>query len=440
METVGGAGVVSETFSPDGVSTGDYIKPVSKFDLTLSGLLCDDELSLQFEYCTKLFKEESINRFITYFKNILAQVSADEAVLLGELAIITPEEKHRILYDFNDTAVDFPGYKTIHRLFSESAARNPDLIALVGPGRWSGGDETVNKNIYEGIVQVGYGELERRSECLALQLRSRGVETDTIVAVVAEHSLDMIVSLLGILKAGGAYLPIDGELPQERIAYILADTGTKILVSSGTPGSPELPGLYKNLTVIDESGVPDTAVQSVSGSGSTAPGRVESWNLAYVMYTSGSTGRPRGVLAEHRNVVRLVKNTNFVNFTGGDRMMQTGSVAFDASTFEIWGSLLNGLTLYQVPREVLLKPSLLKLRLAVYSITTLWMTVALFNRMETEDIEMFSPLKTLLVGGDELSPVHINRLRRRFPELRIINGYGPTENTTFSTTFLIDKE
>ncbi|MCP4216695.1 MAG: amino acid adenylation domain-containing protein, partial [bacterium] len=161
---------------------------------------------------------------------------------------------------------------------------------------------------------------------------------------------------------------------------------------------------------------------------------------AYVIYTSGSTGTPRGVVVEHRNVVRLVKNTDYIRFDKGDRILQTGALAFDASTFEIWGALLNGLELHLAGRDILLTPGRLKESLRKYEISTMWMTSPLFSRMVEEDVEIFAGLGNLLVGGDVLSPVHIGQVRKRFPALTIINGYGPTENTTFSTTFAIAGE
>ncbi|MCP5052204.1 MAG: amino acid adenylation domain-containing protein, partial [bacterium] len=161
--------------------------------------------------------------------------------------------------------------------------------------------------------------------------------------------------------------------------------------------------------------------------------------MAYIIYTSGSTGIPKGVMVEHRNVVRLVNHTNYVAFKDGDRILQTGSLTFDASTFEIWGSLLNGMTLCLVSKERILDPGSLKWAITNYRVTTIWMTAPLFNQMLKEDIEIFAGLINLLVGGDVLSPYHINQVRGRFPVLNVINGYGPTENTTFSTTHLIGE-
>ncbi|MDQ1354468.1 MAG: hypothetical protein QG657_4777, partial [Acidobacteriota bacterium] len=163
-------------------------------------------------------------------------------------------------------------------------------------------------------------------------------------------------------------------------------------------------------------------------------------HLAYIIYTSGSTGKPKGVMVEHRNVVRLVKNTNFVEFREGDRLLQTGALEFDASTFEIWGSLLNGMTLCVAGKDEILNPVKLKGNIRKYDVCTMWLTSPLFNQLVAVDVEIFSGLRNLLVGGDVLSPLHINRVIERFPQLNIINGYGPTENTTFSTTYRIKKQ
>ncbi|MCP5049277.1 MAG: non-ribosomal peptide synthetase, partial [bacterium] len=163
-------------------------------------------------------------------------------------------------------------------------------------------------------------------------------------------------------------------------------------------------------------------------------------SLASLLYTSGSTGRPKGVLVDHRAVVRLVKNTIFVQFTPGDRILKTGALSFDISTFEVWGGLLNGLTMVMADKESLLSPKEMKRLTHTYNVTTILTTPSVFNRMLTEDIEIYTRLKNLFIGGDVLSPFHINRLRHRCPNINIINGYGPTENTTLSTAFRIERD
>src|SRR5690606_30530648 len=163
-------------------------------------------------------------------------------------------------------------------------------------------------------------------------------------------------------------------------------------------------------------------------------------DLAYLMYTSGSSGTPKGVLVEHRSVVRLVKDTNYMDFHPGQTLLSTGALAFDATTFEYWGMLLNGGCLLFCSREALLDNNKLALLIAEKEVNTIWFTAGWFNQLVDHHIELFRPLKTVLAGGDRLSPAHVNALLKKYPHLSIINGYGPTENTTFSITCNISSQ
>jgi amino acid adenylation domain-containing protein/non-ribosomal peptide synthase protein (TIGR01720 family) len=392
----------------------------SKFDITINGMEYAEELSFALEYCTKLFKKETIHRFIDYFKKIVSSLLENPEQRISQIEIISEEEKQRILLDYNNTKAEYPADKTIEQLFEEQAAKTPDNIALVYNGQ-----------------SMTYKELNQKADDLVSFLRIKGVTTDTAVGIMAERSMEVIVAVLAILKAGGAYLPIDPNYPQHRIDFMLADSNARILMSdvSKVSGVSEVIDLNQ-LTDPTTQPLPNSLNYPLNDS-TTQPG---SSNLAYIMYTSGSTGRPKGVIVEHQNVVRLVKNTNFVQLRSDDRILQTGALEFDASTFEIWGALLNGLPLYLADKDKIVTPNALKQIITENKITTMWMTAPLFNQLVQEDVEIFGKLRNLLVGGDVLSPSHINRLRMRFPHVNIINGYGPTENTTFSTTFLIDRE
>jgi amino acid adenylation domain-containing protein len=290
---------------------------------------------------------------------------------------------------------------SILQYFEQQVKRYPDGIA-----------------IYEnsGNNGITYGHLDRCSNGIAHQLSEKGVRPGTIVAIKMERTIELIVAILGILKAGGVYLPIDPAYPQERIDYMLNDSGAKIILTA------------------------ELVREAVNASGNSLSTGVKNTSPAYIMYTSGSTGRPRGVMVEHRNVVRLVKNTDYVEFNEGERMLQTGAVEFDASTFEIWGALLNGMTLCLAQTDDILLPEKLRDVILKLDIATLWLTSPLFNRLVAADAGIFPGVKNLLVGGDTLSPPHIDAVKREFPCLNIINGYGPTENTTFTTTFRIDSE
>ncbi|UCH95478.1 MAG: amino acid adenylation domain-containing protein [Candidatus Aminicenantes bacterium] len=422
---------VKEKEEPPGLKakTYNYERRTAKFDLFLFAFTGREKLAFSFEYCTKLFKADTMERFIQYFKNIISAILTNHDIKLSEIEIIPEEERKQLLYDFNDTAVSYPKEKTIHELFERQAEQTPDNIAVVGP-------LAIKYRTYRTyMTYISYRELNNKSDQLAHQLKEKGARPDTIVGLMVDRSVLMAIGLLGILKAGGSYLPIDPQYPGERRRYMMKDGHIDILLtdSSNSPSKILLAAPESQIIKVDKSSSTFTLTSTSRQAASAA-------NLVYIMYTSGSTGKPKGVMVEHRNVVRLVKNTNYVEFKENQRILQTGALEFDASTFEIWGALLNGLTLYLLDKGQILNPKRLKETIKKYHISTIWMTSPLFNQMMQADVEIFAGLTNLLVGGDALSPAHINRVKTRFPALKVINGYGPTENTTFSTTFLIDKE
>ncbi len=412
--------------------TGLTLKPydiqpdTAKFDLMLSCTEDEEALECRIEYCTKLFKPSTIERFKTYFKNLISCVIGNPSAKLADIEIIPEAEVRKILYDFNDTKREYPKDKTIHQLFEELAEVAGDHIALVGP--------SVTPRIHDNKIHLSYHELDTRAGQLAQLLMEKGVECGTIVGIMAEPSLEMILGVLAILKAGAAYLPINPEYPPDRKRYLLKDGNVGKLLTNRRQIIP--PDFDREIIYLEDPAIYVHARERrCIGEHRGGP-----HDLAYIIYTSGSTGGPKGVMVEHRNVVRLVKDTSYVRFNRGDRILQTGALEFDASTFEIWGALLNRLELHLAPRDTLLTAVKLKKIINSGRITTMWMTAPLFNQMTDADIEIFGGLQNLLVGGDVLSPSHINRVRNYYPRLQVINGYGPTENTTFSTTFTVDED
>jgi amino acid adenylation domain-containing protein len=394
------------------------------YDLTVGITLYDDDMVVKVYFQEELFEKNAIERMSHHYISVIKNIMENPGQGITNIEMISPGEKREILVNFNTTGTDYPHNKMIHQLFEEQAERASDKIAVIGMehGAWSMGRKPGN-----GIMSITYRELNEKSNQLARVLQAEGVGNKDIIGIMIHRSIEMVYGVLAILKSGSAYLPVDPDYPQERIHYMLMDSSANLLLT----GNVHTGNLEEGPTVID---IKNEAIYS--GDRSNLPTIGNSDDPAYVIYTSGTTGRPKGVLVEHINVVRLVKNTNYITFYPHDRLLQTGALEFDASTLEIWGTLLNGAGLVLVSKETILNHGRLKNVIRKSNITIMWLTSSLFNQVS--DIELFEGLTHLLVGGDVLSPPHINRVRKRFPHLNVINGYGPTENTTFSTTYLIE--
>ena len=382
-------------------------KSTTQFELMLTTVETD-RFNFTAEYSTDLFDETTIVRMLDYFKNLLEEIVRTPEEQIGRLSLLNADERRQTIEQWTHTETDYPRESSIQTVFEEQVARIPDAVAAVC-----------------GNVQLTYGELNARANQLAHHLRALGVGPDVLVGICMERSVEMIVASLGILKAGGAYLPLDPSYPIPRLSAMLEDSQVPILVTT-EQAMDQLPA-YRGEIVCIDSDWPTIARQSTENPSSDVSGD----NLAYVIYTSGSTGQPKGVSVPHRAVNRLVINTNYINLTPLDVVAHVSNVSFDAATFEIWGALLNGARLLIMPPEQL---SLAELGRALeqHRVTTLWLTAGLFHLMVDEQLESLRGLKHLLAGGDVLSLAHVERFRREAPECQLINGYGPTENTTFT--------
>lgn len=303
-----------------------------------------------------------------------------------------------------------PGYplnRSVAQLFEEVVAANPNSIALIFEDK-----------------ELTYAELNSRANRLAHRLRSLGVGPETLVGCCMERSIELIVALVAILKAGGAYVPLDPAYPKERFDFLVRDTQTKLMLTQSSLASTVLAGFEQTCLLVDSS----WSSGADPGNPATAGGPS---CLAYVMYTSGSTGQPKGVMVENRAVVRLVRDTNFCRFGPDEVFLQFAPISFDASTFEIWGALLNGGRLVIAPSDHASLDVLGRV-IRQRSVTTLWLTAGLFNLIVDERLEDLRSVRQLLAGGDVLSPRHVRRVLESLPNCCVINGYGPTENTTFT--------
>ncbi|HEY6351245.1 MAG TPA: non-ribosomal peptide synthetase [Candidatus Angelobacter sp.] len=323
------------------------------------------------------------------------------------------QQRHRLLVEWNDTTSNFPKAHCVHELFAEQASKRPTATALV-----------------VGNKCLTYADVDSRANQVAHYLRTIGVGPESVVGLCVERSFEMIIGLLGILKADGAYLPLDKNDPQERIAYLLADAGASAVLTSAETDAVLASHGVRTVRLDLDSGIADQP-KSAPVSGAT------SQNLAYVMYTSGSSGQPKGVGVVHYNITRLVRNTNYVQITSNDVFLELAPVTFDAATFEIWGALLNGARLVLYPPDSMLDLSKLKNVIDQTGVSVLWLTVGLFNSIVDADLHVLAGIKQLLVGGDAVSAIHVRRLLEGISTCKVINGYGPTEGTTFSVCFPI---
>ncbi|AIU82000.1 non-ribosomal peptide synthetase [Bacillus velezensis] len=392
----------------------DTSHKTAKFDATLyASEGSDGSISFDFEFNTDIYQKQTIEKWLSYFTRILTKVIENQAIPLGDIHVLDDAETNRVIYQFNQTKSDYPRHETISRLFERQAKETPDARAVV----------------YDGQI-LTYRELNERANRIAAALRSNGVGPESVVALLTGRTTELASGILGILKAGGAYLPIGDDVPRERAEWMLKDCKADILLQSDKLDGLPLSG--KRLFIED--------IQTKAGLSSENPeplGGPES--LAYMIYTSGSTGAPKGVMIEQRSVIRLVKNSNYIDFTPKDRLLFTSSLGFDVTTFEIFGPLLNGASLYVSDQETYLDSDVLETFIQQNGITTLWLTSSLFNHLSEQNKDVFSGLSRLIIGGEALSPSHVNRVRNALPHLSVWNGYGPTENTTFSTCFLIEQ-
>ena len=383
----------------------------AKLDLTLT--LGEDSggFSGTLEHNTDLFDGTTVQRLAARFVTLLEGAVAAPGEPVPDLPLLLPGELDQVLRRHNATATEFPREVSLAELFAGVARELPEAPAIVS------GDEIWT-----------YRRLDEASDRLARHLRSLGVGIEKRVGIALESSPELILGTLAIVKAGGVYVPLDAAYPDERLAFMLEDTGAEVVLVHA-PTQDRLARLARCLVSLDSL---DGTTGWQAGDAEDADARVPPECLAYVIYTSGSTGRPKGVAISHRAIVRLVRETNYVRLGPGDRTGQVSNSSFDVATYEIWGALLNGAAVVIIPREVVLSPPDLAAALRRHRVTSTFLTAALFTKMSREEPEAFAAMNELLVGGEAVDPVAARTVLAGRPPRRLLNGYGPTESTTFA--------
>ncbi|HSU83330.1 MAG TPA: amino acid adenylation domain-containing protein, partial [Thermoanaerobaculia bacterium] len=316
----------------------------------------------------------------------------------------------------------YPREAALYDLFAEQAALSPDAVALAGPG-----------------TVLTYGELARQATRWAHRLRALGVGPEVRVALCLDRSPAQGVATLAVVAAGGAYVPLDPAYPRERLAFLLRSSAAPVLVTEERwlpmwlEMLSELPDLKAAVLCLD--GPPAETAGEEEAREAPLPA-VAATGLAYVMYTSGSTGEPKGVAVTHRGVVRLVRGTGYARFGPGETWLLYAPYTFDPSTLELWGALLHGSRLVIPPPGVLTTAELGEV-VKREGVTTLWLTTGLFRQIVEENLEALSGVRQLLTGGDVMPVAPARRVLAELPGTRLINGYGPTENTCFTSCYTV---
>ncbi|RKH27986.1 non-ribosomal peptide synthetase, partial [Corallococcus sp. CA041A] len=383
----------------------------SKFDVSVFFTETSEGLLGTLEYSTALFKQSTVERMARHLRTLLEAVAAKPEQPMAHLPLLSNDERQRLLVEWNDTGVTSPTEVPVHVHFARHAQRTPDAVALV-----------------LGDVTLTYGQLDARANQLAWHLRALGIAPGARVGLAVERSFDLVTALLAILKVGAAFVPVDRNAPVERIAMLLEDADVGVVVTH-QPFASLLPATGTRVWM-------DSQSEEIAARPTHAPDvGVDGEALAYVMFTSGSTGRPKGVCVPHRGITRLVLGNTFMRFAPDEVWLQFAPVAFDASTLEIWGALLHGAKLVLAPPHSLSLEELAA-QLRHHRVTSLWLTAALFEQMALHQGEALAGVRQVLAGGDVLPAARVREhLARLSDGATFINGYGPTENTTFSTTF-----
>ncbi|KAF7556526.1 hypothetical protein G7Z17_g1316 [Cylindrodendrum hubeiense] len=407
-------------FDLEGVEMEPILEePTSRFDLEFHFFSEEQALKGHILYSTDLYDPKTIANMVAIFKQVLKQGLSQPKTDIASLSLLAENDLSTLrtmeLVDIHRT--DFPRESNVVEVFRQQVASFPNKLA-----------------VKDSSTTMTYTQLDEKSDTVARWLMSKSFAPETLVGVVATRSCETIVAFLGILKANLAYLPLDVKLPMDRMRTILSSVGghTVVLVGLGVEIPTQHLDEVEFVPIID---VLTKQARQLHEERVVAHNRPSATSLAYVMFTSGSTGKPKGVMVEHRSILRLVKESNMVQHDPSEgAMAHMSNIAFDASTWEIYATLLNGGTLICIDTIDVLEYSILPQIFIREQVRAIFITPALLKQYLLECPTAISVLNTLYIGGDRLDPQDVFEARKLFSG-KIINGYGPTENTSFSTLY-----
>ncbi|MZQ80588.1 amino acid adenylation domain-containing protein [Paenibacillus sp. 5J-6] len=392
----------------------EYNHPVSKFDLTLIAVETDEGLDCTFEYCTALFRRDTIERWVGHWTRLLQCVALTPTIQLSSINILSEQERLQLLWQFNDTEVDYPRERLLQQLLEEQAERSPDRIAVIFEER-----------------QLTYRQLNEEANRLARTLRDRGIGRDCTVGMLMDRSPEMLAGIIAILKAGGAYVPIMPDLPEERIAYILSDSGAKLVLTERHLAD-KLDGAAVEILFIE-----DKANYQEDGSNLTLAVGTDGTSLAYIIYTSGSTGLPKGVMIEHTSVVNfLLALQAEYPLQSEERFMSRSTYTFDVSIPELFIGFLEGAALVIQPEGKEKNPEALAQAISLHQVTHIQFVPSMLKAFlqSGEFLEQLSTLKYVFNVGEAIKSELVREFYSLLPGVKLVNLYGPTEATIYATT------
>ncbi|RBL90379.1 non-ribosomal peptide synthetase/type I polyketide synthase [Chitinophaga flava] len=377
---------------------------------------CPDGIRLKLVYRSDLFDKDLMRRFTDAFLDVVDELNNKGEIDINKYTVLSPETFQEIVYGWNATAKTYLKDMTIHQHFEKQVLKNPDNIALV----------------YED-QQLSYHQLNEKSNQLARHIREQyrqkagqELKRDTLIALCLDRSLEMVISILAVLKAGGAYVPMDPSYPQQRIDFILEDTGAAMVLSHRSISGVSLPEEKVLYTDLSEGCY-------LSEDTTNLPAYSAAEDLAYIIYTSGTTGKPKGVMIEQHQVLSFAVDNNFIDYNKSVTVAGISNYAFDGSIFDIFFSLLNNKKLVIIPKHSLLDFPQLDDQFVKHNIDTAFVTTALFNSLTIHQSRCLAVLKQILFGGETCSIDIVNDFKKYFPETSLIHVYGPTENIVYSS-------